>query len=231
MESKTVAIIGGGFAGAKLAERLEHLLPAEWQIELLIARQLHHVQPTVAGSRWRVALARTRHRAAASDHETQRASTWCRSRRSISPNARCTTSARVRGTSATTSWCSLAARSANLALVKGMARYALPLKTLGDAFVHAQSRDRASRAGGAAAGVGNAPLAHVVRRDRRGFQRRRGGRRARRLSYARRRSITGRSITSECTSCTAAIICCRSCRRRSADLPSARCARRASTCD
>ena len=35
MDAKTVVIIGGGFAGAQLAQSLERRLPAEWSIALL----------------------------------------------------------------------------------------------------------------------------------------------------------------------------------------------------
>src|ERR1051325_9740946 len=35
MDTKTIAIIGGGFAGAQPAQSLERLLPADWRIVLL----------------------------------------------------------------------------------------------------------------------------------------------------------------------------------------------------
>jgi NADH dehydrogenase len=131
--TKTIAIVGGGFAGATLARCLERKLPPNWQVVLLSRDNFityNPLLPEVVGA------------SLLPGHV-------------IAPLRQLTTRSRVYMVQVTE--IDLAERTvrylgegsgelkfdelvlacgqgANLALVKGMARYALPLKTLGDSL-------------------------------------------------------------------------------------------------
>ena len=133
MTPKNIVIVGGGFAGARLAERLEGRLPEHWQVTLLSRENFitySPLLPEVVGA------------SVLPGHV-------------IAPLRQLTVNTRVCMVQVTD--IDLAARTvsylgegegtvhydelvlacgqgADLSLVKGMARYALPLKTLGDAL-------------------------------------------------------------------------------------------------
>jgi NADH dehydrogenase len=133
MDTKTIAVIGGGFAGATVARQLERRLPDGWQVVLLSRENFityNPLLPEVVGA------------SLLPGHV-------------IAPLRQLATRSRVLMVQVTD--VDLAARTvrylgegsgelrfdelvlacgqgANLDLVKGMARYALPLKTLGDSL-------------------------------------------------------------------------------------------------
>lgn len=133
MSEQTVAIIGGGFAGARLTRELERRLPDGWRIELLSRENFityNPLLPEVVGA------------SVLPGHV-------------VAPLRQMVKRARVRMVNVTD--IDLAQREihylgegsglirydqlvlacgqvANLAIIKGLSRYALPLKTLGDAL-------------------------------------------------------------------------------------------------
>jgi len=133
MHAKTIAIVGGGFAGAKLAERLERSLPEEWQIVLLSRDNFityNPLLPEVVG-----ASLLPGHVIAPLRQVTRRARVYMVQVTDIDLAERTIRylgegSGEIRYDELVLA----CGQGANLALVKGMARYALPLKTLGDAL-------------------------------------------------------------------------------------------------
>ena len=133
MDTKTVVIIGGGFAGAQLAQTLERLLPAEWSIALLSRENFityNPLLPEVVGASLlpghviaplRQMLKRTR------VHMVQvtRIDTGARTVHY---------SGEAPGSLRYDHLVLACGQAANLAIVKGMERHALPLKTLGDSL-------------------------------------------------------------------------------------------------
>ena len=133
MDNKTIAIIGGGFAGAMLARRLESALQENWRIVLLSRDNFityNPLLPEVVG-----ASLLPGHVIAPLRHVTKRSRVYMIQVTEIDLAHR-----KVRylgegtGETAYDELVLACGPGANLALVKGMARYALPLKTLGDAL-------------------------------------------------------------------------------------------------
>jgi NADH dehydrogenase FAD-containing subunit len=133
MDTKTIAIIGGGFAGARLAQSLERRLPADWSIALLSRENFityNPLLPEVVGASLlpghviaplRQMLKRTR------VHMVQVTR--------IDAAARVVHySGETAGALAYDQLVVACGQAANLALVEGMERHALPLKTLGDSL-------------------------------------------------------------------------------------------------
>jgi NADH dehydrogenase len=133
MEAKTIVIVGGGFAGARLAEQLERRLPVEWQIVLLSRDNFityNPLLPEVVG-----ASLLPGHVIAPLRQVTKRARVYMVQVTDIDLAER--TIQYIGEGSGTIRYDELVlacGQGANLALVKGMARYALPLKTLGDSL-------------------------------------------------------------------------------------------------
>jgi NADH:ubiquinone reductase (H+-translocating) len=133
MDARTIAIVGGGFAGATLAARLERRLPADWQIVLLSRDNFityNPLLPEVVG-----ASLLPGHVIAPLRQITKRTRVCMVQVTEIDLAERTVHylgegSGRVRYDELVLA----CGQGANLALVKGMARYALPLKTLGDAL-------------------------------------------------------------------------------------------------
>jgi NADH dehydrogenase len=128
-----LVIVGGGFAGARLAERLERTLPDEWQI-LLLSRDnfitYNPLLPEVVG-----ASLLPGHVIAPLRQLTRRARVFMVQVTSIDLEERTVHylgegSGEIRYDELVLA----CGQGANLNLVKGMARYALPLKTLGDSL-------------------------------------------------------------------------------------------------
>jgi len=133
MHTKNVVIVGGGFAGAKLAERLERQLPDEWRITLLSSENFityNPLLPEVVG-----ASVLPGHVIVPLRHLTGRTRV-CMVQVTGIDLARRTVSylgegSGIMGYDELVLACG---QGADLSLVKGMAQYALPLKTLGDAL-------------------------------------------------------------------------------------------------
>jgi NADH dehydrogenase len=133
METKTIVIIGGGFAGARLAERLEHSLPAEWRIVLLSRENFITYNPLLAEVVGASLL--PGHVIAPLRQITKRAHVYMVQVTEIDLAERTVRylgegSGEIRYDELVLA----VGQAANLDLVKGMARYALPLKTLGDSL-------------------------------------------------------------------------------------------------
>lgn len=131
--SQKVVIVGGGFAGTSLARRLERVLPDEARIELLSQENYvtyNPLLPEVVG-----ASLLPGHVVAPLRQMLRRTSVRMVRVDEIDLEEKCV---RYAGEgSGITEYDHLVlacGQSANLAIVKGMARYALPLKTLGDAL-------------------------------------------------------------------------------------------------
>src|ERR1044071_4836541 len=133
MDTKTVLIIGGGFAGAQVAQSLERLLPAEWSIALLSRENFityNPLLPEVVGASLlpghviaplRQMLKRTRvHMVEVSRIDTAERTVHY--------------SGEAPGMLRYDQLVLACGQAANLAIVKGMERHALPLKTLGDSL-------------------------------------------------------------------------------------------------
>jgi len=133
METKTIVIIGGGFAGSRLAERLERELPDHWRIVLLSRENFityNPLLPEVVG-----ASLLPGHVIAPLRQITKRAQVYMVQVTEIDLVERTVRylgegSGEIRYDELVLA----VGQSANLDLVKGMARYALPLKTLGDSL-------------------------------------------------------------------------------------------------
>ncbi|MDX1517637.1 MAG: NAD(P)/FAD-dependent oxidoreductase [Woeseiaceae bacterium] len=131
--SNKVVIVGGGFAGTSLAKRLERLLPDDADIELLSQENyvtFNPLLPEVVGASLlpghvvaplRQMLKRTSVRMVRVDEIDLE-------------QKRVLYAGEGTGTIDYDHLVLACGQSANLAIVKGMARYALPLKTLGDAL-------------------------------------------------------------------------------------------------
>ena len=131
--TKTIVIIGGGFAGARLAERLEHSLPAEWRIVLLSRENFITYNPLLAEVVGASML--PGHVIAPLRQMTKRAHVCMVQVTEIDLAERTVRylgegSGEIRYDQLVLA----VGQAANLDLVKGMARYALPLKTLGDSL-------------------------------------------------------------------------------------------------
>jgi len=133
METKTVAIIGGGFAGARLAQSLERLLPAEWSIALLSRDNFityNPLLPEVVG-----ASLLPGHVIAPLRQMLKRTRMYMVQVTRIDVAERTVHYAGdVPGTLRYDHLVIACGQAANLAIIKGMERYALPLKTLGDSL-------------------------------------------------------------------------------------------------
>lgn len=133
MSTKTIVIIGGGFAGARLAAGLERGLPEDWSIRLLSRDNFityNPLLPEVVG-----ASLLPGHVVAPLRQLTRR------TRVSMVPVTGVDLEARTvqylgegSGTIAYDHLVFACGQNANLGIIKGMARYALPLKTLGDSL-------------------------------------------------------------------------------------------------
>jgi NADH:ubiquinone reductase (H+-translocating) len=146
MDSKTVVVIGGGFAGAQLAQSLERLLPAEWSIALLSRENFityNPLLPEVVGASLlpghviaplRQMLRRTRlHMVQVTRIDTVERTVHY--------------AGEAPGMLRYDHLVIACGQAANLAIVKGMERHALPLKTLGDAlYLRNRAIERLERA-------------------------------------------------------------------------------------
>jgi NADH:ubiquinone reductase (H+-translocating) len=133
MTTKNIVIIGGGFAGARLAQRLEGRLPAEWRVTLLSRENFitySPLLPEVVG-----ASLLPGHVIAPLRQLTERTRVCMVQVSDIDLAAR-TVSYLGEGPGVLDydELVLACGQGADLSLVKGMARYALPLKTLGDAL-------------------------------------------------------------------------------------------------
>jgi NADH dehydrogenase len=133
MTGKNIVIIGGGFAGARLAERLEGRLPDDWHVTLLSRENFityNPLLPEVVG-----ASLLPGHVIAPLRQVSRRTRVCMVQVTDIDLAAR---SVHYLGEgSGVIHYDELVlacGQGADLSLVKGMARYALPLKTLGDAL-------------------------------------------------------------------------------------------------
>jgi NADH dehydrogenase len=133
MDRKTIAIIGGGFAGANVARSLEKALPENWEIVLLSRDNFityNPLLPEVVG-----ASLLPGHVIAPLRQVTKRSRVFMVQVTDIDLEDRTVHylgegSGQIRYDELVLA----CGQGANLALVKGMARYALPLKTLGDSL-------------------------------------------------------------------------------------------------
>jgi NADH dehydrogenase len=133
MNTQTVVIVGGGFAGSRLAAELEKRLPESWSIRLLSSDNFityNPLLPEVVG-----ASLLPGHVVAPLRQVTRRTEVSMVHVTGIDLEARLVHYlGEGSGTIAYDHLVLACGQSANLAIVKGMARYALPLKTLGDAL-------------------------------------------------------------------------------------------------
>ncbi len=133
MNEKAVVIVGGGFAGSRLAASLERTLPANWSIQLLCRDNFityNPLLPEVVG-----ASLLPGHVVAPLRQVIKRTKVSMVEVTGVDFANR-TVSYLGEGTG-TISYDHLVfacGQSANLGIIKGMARYALPLKTLGDSL-------------------------------------------------------------------------------------------------
>jgi NADH:ubiquinone reductase (H+-translocating) len=133
MTNKNVVIVGGGFAGARLAERLEGRLPDDWGVTLLSRENFityNPLLPEVVG-----ASLLPGHVIAPLRQVSRRTRVCMVQVTDIDLVAR--TVHYLGEGSGVIPYDELVlacGQGADLSLVKGMARYALPLKTLGDAL-------------------------------------------------------------------------------------------------
>jgi NADH:ubiquinone reductase (H+-translocating) len=146
MDTKTIAIIGGGFAGARLARSLERLLPPEWSIALLSRENFityNPLLPEVVGASLlpghviaplRQMLGRTRvHMVNVTRIDT--------AERIVHYAGEAPGELRYDHVVIA------CGQAANLAIVEGMERHALPLKTLGDSlYLRNRAIERLERA-------------------------------------------------------------------------------------
>src|SRR5512138_979424 len=146
MDTKTVVIVGGGFAGARLAQRLERQLPPEWSIALLSRDNFityNPLLPEVVGASLlpghviaplRQMLKRTRvHMVQVTRIDT--------SQRTVHY------AGEAPGMLRYDHLVIACGQAANLAIIKGMERHALPLKTLGDSlYLRNRAIERLERA-------------------------------------------------------------------------------------
>jgi len=133
MSTQTVVIVGGGFAGSRLAARLEQRLPEDWSIRLLSRDNFityNPLLPEVVG-----ASLLPGHVVAPLRQLTQRTSVSMVQVTAIDLEARLVHYLGEGSGQVPYDHLVLACgQSANLSIIKGMARYALPLKTLGDSL-------------------------------------------------------------------------------------------------
>jgi NADH dehydrogenase len=133
MTTKDLVIIGGGFAGARLAQRLDGRLPPDWRVTLLSRENFityNPLLPEVVG-----ASLLPGHVIAPLRQLTERTRVCMVQVTDIDLAAR-TVSYLGEGPGVLPydELVLACGQGADLSLVKGMARYALPLKTLGDAL-------------------------------------------------------------------------------------------------
>lgn len=133
MSTRTVVIVGGGFAGSRLAANLERGLPEDWTIRLLSSENYityNPLLPEVVG-----ASLLPGHVVAPLRQLTRRTRVSMVQVTGIDLPAR--SISYLGEGSGTVDYDHLVlacGQNANLAIIKGMARYALPLKTVGDAL-------------------------------------------------------------------------------------------------
>jgi NADH dehydrogenase len=133
MTTKHLVIIGGGFAGARLAERLEGRLPAEWQVTLLSRENFityNPLLPEVVGASLLpghviAPLRQLARRTRVSMVQVTDIDLATRTVHYLGEGS---------GVIPYDELVLACGQRADLSLVKGMAQYALPLKTLGDAL-------------------------------------------------------------------------------------------------
>jgi NADH:ubiquinone reductase (H+-translocating) len=131
--AKNIVIIGGGFAGARLAERLEGGLPDGWQVTLLSRENFITYNPLLPEV---VGASLLPGHVIAPLRQVSRRTRVCMVQVTDIDLAARTVQYLGEG-SGVIPYDELVlacGQSADLSLVKGMARYALPLKTLGDAL-------------------------------------------------------------------------------------------------
>jgi NADH dehydrogenase len=133
METKTVAIVGGGFAGATVARCLERRLPEGWQTVLLSRENFityNPLLPEVVGASLLPGhvIAPLRQLATRSRVYMVQVTDIDLAQRTVHYLGEGSGELRF------DELVLACGQGANLALVKGMARYALPLKTLGDSL-------------------------------------------------------------------------------------------------
>jgi NADH dehydrogenase len=133
MDTKTVVIIGGGFAGARLARSLERRLPEDWSIALLSRDNFITYNPLLAEVVGASLL--PGHVIAPLRHMLKRTRVYMVQVTRIDTHERT-----VHYTGDSTGSLRYdhlviaCGQAANLALIPGMERHALPLKTLGDSL-------------------------------------------------------------------------------------------------
>jgi len=131
--TKNIVIVGGGFAGARLAEQMEGRLPPEWHVTLLSRENFityNPLLPEVVG-----ASLLPGHVIAPLRQVSRRTRVCMVQVTDIDLAAReIHYLGEGSGVIAYDELVLACGQSADLSLVKGMARYALPLKTLGDAL-------------------------------------------------------------------------------------------------
>jgi NADH dehydrogenase len=133
MTTKNIVIIGGGFAGARLAERLEGRLPEGWQVTLLSRENFITYNPLLPEV---VGASLLPGHVIAPLRQVSRRTRVCMVQVTDIDLAARTVHYLGEGTSVVRydELVLACGQAADLSLVKGMARYALPLKTLGDAL-------------------------------------------------------------------------------------------------
>lgn len=133
MNTKNIVIVGGGFAGARLAQRLAARLPESWRVTLLSRENFityNPLLPEVVG-----ASLLPGHVIAPLRQLSKRARVCMVQVTDIDLTARTVHYlGEGEGVVKYDELVLACGQSADLSLVKGMARYALPLKTLGDAL-------------------------------------------------------------------------------------------------
>jgi NADH dehydrogenase len=133
MQTKNIVIVGGGFAGARLAERLEGRLPEHWRVTLLARENFityNPLLPEVVG-----ASLLPGHVIAPLRQLAPRTRVCMVQVTDIDLQARAVSYlGEGSGVVEYDELVLACGQGADLSLVKGMARYALPLKTLGDAL-------------------------------------------------------------------------------------------------
>jgi NADH dehydrogenase len=133
MTNRNVVIVGGGFAGARLAERLEGRLPDDWDVTLLSRENFITYNPLLPEV---VGASLLPGHVIAPLRQVSRRTRVCMVHVTDIDLAARTVHYLGEG-SGVIPYDELVlacGQGADLSLVKGMARYALPLKTLGDAL-------------------------------------------------------------------------------------------------
>jgi NADH dehydrogenase len=130
---KRLVVVGGGFAGSRLAQRLEHRLPAEWDLTLVSQENFitfNPLLPEVVGASILPGHVIAPHRQMVHCSSVCMAEVTDIDLASRVLHYRGEGSGQIRFDELVLACGS----NANLDIIKGMAQYALPLKTLGDAL-------------------------------------------------------------------------------------------------